>query len=91
MYTRPDDKDIAHALAGRVNGGPLTVVVSGLREHVCDPTDPLDFGLTYEVAWCVDMEDEGCSIQIEAADKGLADELPPNERNEPGPRMDGGK
>ena len=81
----------AGVLAGRVNDGPLKVLASGLKERVHDPADPLDIGGSYEVAWSVDMTSAGCSIQIEKAAEGLADEVPPDERNEPDPYLDDDK
>ena len=81
----------AGVLAGRVNNGPLKVLASGLKERVHDPADPLDIGGSYEIAWSVDMTSVGCSIQIEKAAKGLVDEAPPDERNEPVPYLDDGK
>ena len=65
----------AGVLAGGKNGGPLTVLASGLKGHEFG-RDAREQELRCELCWSVDMEAPGCAIRIERGEKRSDDSVP---------------
>ena len=70
-----DKPFVKSCIVGGKNGGPLTVLASGLKGHEFG-RDAREQELRCELCWSVDMEAPGCAIRIERGEKRSDDSVP---------------